>query len=159
MAHVQIKQQEIAARKSVIANPVQMDAVKRQAEAVAAEKAARKQAKKDAKAAKKAKKQVWKWELACMFKAFICPLTNAAVLMRSHRPDFDSIMLLETQQNPCSCTMLRDGHAQIILQHMRNRCMPQQSIRGFTSILNCSSLMHAVCCLAGSKGQAGACER
>ncbi|KAK9792960.1 hypothetical protein WJX73_009574 [Symbiochloris irregularis] len=55
-----IKQQEIAARKSVMANPVKMDAVKKQAEAVAAEKAARKQAKKDAKAAKKAKKQARK---------------------------------------------------------------------------------------------------
>ena len=50
---LQIRQQEIAARKSVLANPVKMDAVKRQAELVAQQKAERKQAKKDAKAAKK----------------------------------------------------------------------------------------------------------
>lgn len=70
-AAVQIKQQEIAARKSVMANPVQMDAIKLQATKQQAslveqqqQKAEPKRAKKDAKAAKKAKKQARKAQAA-----------------------------------------------------------------------------------------------
>lgn len=57
---VQIKQQELMARKKIVANPVQMDSIRRslaeKAKAKAAKKAAKAEAKAAEKAAKKAKK-------------------------------------------------------------------------------------------------------
>jgi len=52
----QIKQQELTARKSIVANPVQMDAIKRQLLEKARARAAKKAAKAAKKAAKKARK-------------------------------------------------------------------------------------------------------
>ena len=56
----QIKQQELMARKKIVANPVQMDAIKRSLMEKAQVKAARKAAKAEAKAAKKAAKKAKK---------------------------------------------------------------------------------------------------
>ena len=57
---MQIKQQELASRKSIVANPVQMDAIKRQLLEKARARAAKKAAKAEAKAAKKAAKKAKK---------------------------------------------------------------------------------------------------
>ena len=64
---LQIKQQEIAARRSIASNPVQMDAIRKQVEkrkaaeeAAKAAKKAEKRAKKDAKRAEKAERKVKK---------------------------------------------------------------------------------------------------
>lgn len=54
---MQIKQQELMARKKIVANPVQMDAIRRSLAEKAKAKAARKAAKAAKKAAKKAKKE------------------------------------------------------------------------------------------------------
>ena len=50
---MQIKQQEVLARKKIVSNPVQMDAIKKQIAEQQAAKAERKAAKKEAKAVKR----------------------------------------------------------------------------------------------------------
>ncbi len=50
---MQIKQQEVLARKKIVSNPVQMDAIKKQIAAKQAAKMERKAAKKEAKTARK----------------------------------------------------------------------------------------------------------
>lgn len=57
---VQIKQQELMARKKIVANPVKMDAIKKKLQEKTAVKAARRAAKAEAKAAKKAAKKAKK---------------------------------------------------------------------------------------------------
>ena len=67
LRRAQIRQQEIATRKSIAANPVKMDAIKKEVaklkaaeEAAKAQRKAEKRAKKEAKAARKAEKKAAK---------------------------------------------------------------------------------------------------